>query len=84
VLAVAIIVIAAIGIASQAAGGSFVDSFSIPGAESQKTWNLPGERFPSVSGDSAIVAIKADGALDSPVNRTRVHFEARPVTKRTI
>jgi RND superfamily putative drug exporter len=72
VLAVAVATIVAIGVISQALGGTFVDSFSIPGTESQEAVDLLTERFPQVSGDTATVAVKVDGQLTDPANRQKV------------
>ncbi|HEU0164562.1 MAG TPA: MMPL family transporter, partial [Thermomicrobiales bacterium] len=54
---VALVVLVAL---SQAIGGTFVDSFSVPGAESQKALDALNSRFPSAAGDSAQVVFKAD------------------------
>src|SRR5262245_17306406 len=53
VLAGALFVLVLLGGVSQAAGGKFVDSFSIPGTEAQKAIDLLKNRFPQQSGDSS-------------------------------
>src|SRR3954451_20394470 len=52
-LAIIAAVLVAIGAASAIGGGSFVDSFSTPGTESQKAVALLTQRFPAQSGDTA-------------------------------
>jgi len=53
-------------------GGEFVDSFSIPGTESQEVMDLLEERFPRQAGGSATVVIYAPDGLDTPATRERV------------
>src|SRR3954447_11626821 len=60
-----------IGLVS-AAGGTFVDSFKIPGAESQKAVDLLNERFPSQAGDSARIVVKADAGVNDPATKARI------------
>jgi RND superfamily putative drug exporter len=56
----------------QAVGGEFVDSFTIPGAESQRAVDLLEERFPSQSGDTATIVVRADAGVTDPTVRSRV------------
>src|SRR6478736_347201 len=53
-------------------GGSFVDSFKIPGAESQRAFDLLNERFPSQAGDTARIVVKADAGVNDPANKARI------------
>jgi len=53
-------------------GGGFVDSFSIPGTESQKAMDLLQERFPQQAGGTATVVVKAPGDLRSPEIRPQI------------
>ena len=52
-LAIVAAVLVALGAASAAGGGAFVDSFSTPGTESQQALDLLTQRFPAQSGDTA-------------------------------
>ena len=54
------------------AGGRFVDTFAIPGAESTKATDLLEERFPSQAGDSAVLVFEAEDGIASPRVRNRV------------
>src|SRR6478735_5677694 len=60
-----------IGLVSTA-GGTFVDSFKIPGAESQRALDLLTDRFPAQAGDSARIVVKADAGVNDPATRTRI------------
>jgi RND superfamily putative drug exporter len=53
-------------------GGSFVDAFRIPGAESQKAIDLLEERFPSAAGDSATMVFQAPDGITAP--ETQAHI----------
>src|SRR5258708_3592334 len=52
------------GVLSSTVGGKFVDSFKIPGAESQKAVDLLTDKFPARSGDSATIVVKADAGVN--------------------
>jgi len=54
------------------AGGVFVDSFSIPGVESQQAIDLLEERFPSQAGDSAQIVVRADAGVNDPAVRPQI------------
>jgi len=61
------VVLSVFGVLSQVYGGHFVDSFKLPGAESQKALDLLRSRFPSQAGDSATLVFKARrGEIASP------------------
>ena len=47
-------------------GGSYSTDFSLPGAESQKAFDLLEARFPNVAGDTADIVFKAEGGVDDP------------------
>jgi putative drug exporter of the RND superfamily len=53
-----------------AVGGSYSTDFSLPGAESQKAFDLLEERFPNVAGDTADIVFKAEGGVDDPAVRS--------------
>lgn len=72
VIAISIAVIAALVGFQQAVGGELVDSFSLPGSESQKGIDLLKERFPAQAGDSADLVFQADGGIDTPAIRPRI------------
>ncbi|MGH2817224.1 MAG: MMPL family transporter [Actinomycetota bacterium] len=48
------------------AGGSYSTDFSLPGAESQKAFDLLENRFPNVAGDTADIVFKADQGVTDP------------------
>ena len=48
------------------AGGSYSTDFSLPGAESQKAFDLLENRFPNVAGDTADIVFKADQGVADP------------------
>jgi putative drug exporter of the RND superfamily len=54
------------------AGGTLVNTFSIPGTEAQHAYDLLAERFPQQSGDSAIVVVRAPAGLNTPQVHARV------------
>ncbi len=72
VLLGALLLLVMLGGVSQAAGGKFVDSFSIPGTEAQKAIDLLKNRFPQQSGDTSTLVVKAPAGLNTPAVRTRV------------
>jgi len=47
--------------------------FTLPGAESQKLYDLLSERFPRVAGDTAEIVIRAPGGLESERVRSHVN-----------
>lgn len=68
-----ILMAAFVGVASSIRG-DFADSFSLPGAESQRAYDLLAERFPGASGSSAQIVFQAqDGAtFDDPAVKEQV------------
>ena len=48
------------------AGGSYSDDFSLPGAESQKAFDLLEKRFEGFAGDTAQIVFEADQGVDDP------------------
>ena len=48
-------------------GGTFQDTFSIPGSETQRTNELLEERFPGMSGTTARVVVHAEDRIDPAV-----------------
>jgi len=72
-LAIVAVVLAAIGFAAGAGGGSFVDDFRTPGTESQAATDVLDKRFPSASGDTANVVFAVDsGTLREPERRAAI------------
>ena len=72
VLAAGLAVIIVLIIASSTAGGRFVDSFSIPGAESQQAYDLLNDRFPQQAGDTATVVLRSADGFDAPETEAAV------------
>jgi RND superfamily putative drug exporter len=58
-----------IGLASTA-GGEYSNDFSLPGAESQKAYDLLKEKYPAFSGDTADIVFKAQSVTDPEVQST--------------
>ncbi len=72
VLAGALVVIVALIVAANTVGGSYVDRFSIPGAESQQAFDLLNERFPQQAGDAATVVLRSADGFDAPETEAAV------------
>jgi putative drug exporter of the RND superfamily len=47
-------------------GGDYSEDFSLPGAESQKAFDLLKEEFPEVAGETATIAFKAEQGVTDP------------------
>jgi RND superfamily putative drug exporter len=62
----------AIGVISSTAGGKFVNSFKVPGVESQTALDLLEERFPSQAGGSAQVVFKTDAGVDDAAVKQQI------------
>src|SRR6266511_1329254 len=60
-------------VAAEASGGTTVDVFKIPGAQSEKARDLLQQRFPAQSGDTADVAFQArNGTITDPANQAAI------------
>src|SRR5688572_1866316 len=46
--------------------GTFSDRFTIPGADSQKAYDLLQERFPAQSGDTATIVFNSESGITDP------------------
>ncbi|MCB2411437.1 MMPL family transporter [Demequina sp. TTPB684] len=68
--------------ASAAAGPDFRDTFSLPGTDSQATYDLLDERFPQQSGDADTVVVSADAgdlsAWQSTIEKALAEMAAVP------
>jgi putative drug exporter of the RND superfamily len=63
------------GFLASVAGGEYSNDFSLPGAESQKAYDLLQDKFPDFAGDTADIVFKADdGATDPEVKATMEHL----------
>ena len=73
--------VVAIGLWTTSAG-EFVNNFSLPGTESQRTYDLLQERFPQQSGDTAnvVFAVK-DGAVLDDANRPEIERVVAEIKK---
>src|SRR5881227_1886880 len=73
-----------LGVLWGAAAGDYVNSFRLPGTESQRAYDLLKDRFPQQSGDTASVvfAVKAGRVLDparrAVIERVRGRIAASP------
>ena len=73
VIAGALIAVVACGAIWTMAKGEFgTGGFTLPGAESQKLFDLLDERFPRASGDTAEIVIRAPAGLQTPAVRAEV------------
>jgi len=72
VLAGVLVILAGIVGLYAVAGGRYVNSFSIPGTESQRLVDLLEERFPQTAGDPATVVVRAPAGFDDSEVRSRV------------
>jgi RND superfamily putative drug exporter len=59
-LAIAALVVVALGALVGTVGGQFTDEFSVPGAESQQALDLLQDRFPAAANEGATVVFYAD------------------------
>ena len=78
-LAIVAVVLVALGAASAAGGGAFVDSFSTPGTESQKALDLLTQRFPAQSGDTATLVFAGEDLKgNAAIAQTKQAVERQP------
>ena len=59
-LAIAAVVVVALGALAGTVGGQFTDEFSVPGTESQQALDLLEDRFPAAANEGATVVFYAD------------------------
>src|SRR3970040_3196167 len=72
VVGAALTVLVGLSVLYGAARGTYGDAFSIPGAESQRLFDLLEERFPSSAGDSASVVVATDAGIADPAGEERM------------
>ena len=70
ILAIWIVALVGFNVISATAGGEYSQNFSLPGADSQKAYDLLKERFPEQAGETADIVIKADDVTDPQVRKT--------------
>ncbi len=78
-----VLVIAAIGVASNTLGGTLQNNFSIPNSDAQKATDLLQKRFPARAGDSATIVFHTDGKLSDPAAKQAVAAALAAATKVT-
>ncbi len=76
-----VLVIAAIGVASNTLGGALQNNFSIPNSDAQKATDLLQKRFPARAGDSATIVFHTDGKLTDPAAKQAVAAALAAATK---
>ncbi len=76
-----VLVIAAIGVASNTLGGALQNNFSIPNSDAQKATDLLQKRFPARAGDSATIVFHTDGKLSDPAAKQAVVAALAAATK---
>ncbi len=67
------VVVFALVIINTLAGGAFVDSFSIPGADSQLAFELLEDRFPQQAGDAATIVVRSADGFEGEETRSAVN-----------
>lgn len=67
-----VVLLALLGGLAATVGGEFVDSFEIPGAESQQALDLLTDRFPAQSGDRATIVFRAEAGVTAPAVQPRI------------
>jgi RND superfamily putative drug exporter len=67
-----LLALVAIGGLVGAFGGTFVDAFSVPGTESQRSVDLLQERFPSQAGDSATMVFQSETGIADPAVQAEI------------
>jgi RND superfamily putative drug exporter len=72
VLACAVGVIIPLGVLWSVAAGEYGTSFSIPGSEAQKLFDVLSKRFPTHAGDQATVVVRAEAGLEDAATQARV------------
>ena len=72
VVGVWVVLLVLLGVGAATFGGQFADTFTIPGAESQRATDLLKARFPSQAGDSATVVFRAQAGVEDPAVKGRV------------
>jgi putative drug exporter of the RND superfamily len=65
-------VLAAVTIASQAAGSDYHNDFSLPGTQSQRALDALREHAPAQAGDSVQIVVQDSGGVRTPQTRARV------------
>jgi RND superfamily putative drug exporter len=76
-LAIAAVVVVALGALAGTVGGQFTDEFSVPGAESQQALDLLEDRFPAAANEGATVVFYADEGTIRQGERSQAIAEAR-------
>src|SRR5439155_21733383 len=80
-LALWIVALIGIGALGATAGGDYSTTFSLPGAESQRAFDLLKARFPQVSGDTADTVFKVTQGVSAPDVETRIEGYLGQVAK---
>jgi RND superfamily putative drug exporter len=73
-LVIWIVALVAAGFLGSKLGGDYASDFSLPGAESQKAFDLLKDKFPQRSGDTSQVVFKADAGVASVKPRVDALF----------
>src|SRR5919108_66873 len=76
-LAIAAVVMVALGALAGTVGGQFSDEFSVPGTESQRAQDLLEDRFPAAANEGATVVFYTDGGSVRDGDRPQEIAEAR-------
>ncbi len=67
-----VVVLAAVTVASQAVGSDYHNDFSLPGTESQRALDALREHAPAQAGDTVQVVVQDPGGVRTPATRARV------------
>jgi len=71
-LIVWIVALVGFNVAQGTVGGDYSTDFSLPGADSQKAFDLLEERFPQVAGETADIVFRADQGVNDPAVKTEM------------
>jgi putative drug exporter of the RND superfamily len=72
VLGVWLAALVILGVASATLGGEYVNTFELPGSDSQEAVDLLQARFPAASGDSASIVFQDEAGVTDPAVQARI------------
>ncbi|MBV8980456.1 MAG: MMPL family transporter, partial [Acidimicrobiia bacterium] len=82
VLVLWILALVAFSFLGKAFDGGYANSFKLPGSDAVAAFDLLKARFPQQSGDTVLVAFKADQGVDNPAVHARVDALVAQLAKR--
>ena len=67
-----VVALVALGVAMRQFGGTYSDSFKLPGSDAQTALDLLQTKFPARSGDTADLVFQSSSGVNTPAIRTRI------------